>query len=107
MIRQTPDSIRTRALNLLERAPELRAAVVSGHSVIGGGATPDQAIPTWLIAVDCASVAGCEARLRAHDPPVIARIEQGRLIVDLRTVFLEEEAELIAALREAGVQARS
>jgi L-seryl-tRNA(Ser) seleniumtransferase len=99
MIRQTADEIRTRAERLVARAPELRAEVAPGTSLIGGGATPEQAIPTWLIAVACADLAAAEARLRAGDPPVVARIENGRLVLDLRTVLPEEEEELIAALR--------
>ena len=60
----------------------------------GGGATPEQSIPTWLIAIECADLADAERRLRAGDPPVVARIENERLILDLRTVFPEEEEEL-------------
>jgi L-seryl-tRNA(Ser) seleniumtransferase len=98
MIRQTSDQIRLRAETLVARMPELRAEVVAGNSVTGGGATPEQAIPTWLIAIEYSDLAGAEARLRASDPPVVARIEDDRLIVDLRTVLPQEEAELIAAL---------
>ena len=64
--------------------------------MIGGGATPEQSIPTWLIAVDCADVVEAERTLRAGDPPVVARIEDGRLIFDLRTVFSAEEETLLA-----------
>ena len=63
-----------------------------GYSVIGGGATPEQSIPTWLIAIECADAAAAERRLRAADPPVVARIEKDRLLLDLRTVFPDEEA---------------
>jgi L-seryl-tRNA(Ser) seleniumtransferase len=66
--------------------------------VIGGGATPEQAIPTWLIAVS-GDANGIEHGLRSGDPPVIARIEDDRVIIDLRTVFPEEEAGLASALR--------
>jgi L-seryl-tRNA(Ser) seleniumtransferase len=91
MIRQTADEIRARAERLVARVPEIRAEVVPGSSVIGGGATPEQAIPTWLIAIACDDVAAAEARLRAGDPPVIARIEDDRLMLDLRTVFPERK----------------
>jgi L-seryl-tRNA(Ser) seleniumtransferase len=99
MIRQTADAIRARAERVVARIAGIRAEVAPGDSVIGGGATPEQAIPTWLIAIACADVAGVEARLRAGDPPVIARIEDGRLLLDLRTVLPEEETELVAALK--------
>jgi L-seryl-tRNA(Ser) seleniumtransferase len=98
MLRQSAEQIRERALALVARTPGLHAEVIAGASVIGGGATPEQLIPTWLIAVDCASVVDAERRLRAGDPPVVARIEDGRLIFDLRTVFRTEEETLLAAL---------
>ncbi len=99
MIRQTAGDVRARAAALLAAAPEVRADLVPGESVIGGGATPEQSIPTWLIALECADATECERRLRAYDPPVIARIEKDRLLLDLRTVFPEEEPGLAAALR--------
>jgi len=98
MIRQTADAIRARAEKLVASVPGIRAEVVRGNSVIGGGATPEQAIPTWLIAIAFPDVAAAEARLRAGDPPVIARIEDNRLMLDLRTVFAEEEGEVVEKL---------
>ena len=98
MIRQTADQIRTRAEKLVARVPGIGAEVVPGNSVIGGGATPEQAIPTWLIAISCTGLAAVEERLRAGDPPVVARIEENRLMLDLRTVLPEEEAELVKGL---------
>jgi L-seryl-tRNA(Ser) seleniumtransferase len=78
----------------------LRAEVVAGESVTGGGSTPEQSIATWVIAVVCADVVEAERSLRAGDPPVIARIEDGRLIFDLRTVFHAEEEDLLAVLHK-------
>ncbi len=99
MITASAGDIRQRAEALLGRVPDLSADLVSGESVIGGGATPEQSIPTCLIAVASDDVVALEARLRRGDPPVIARIENGRLLLDLRTVFPEEEPELAAALQ--------
>ena len=99
MIRQSDADIRERAERLLEGLPGLKAKLAPGQSVIGGGATPEQSIPTWLIVIDCADDAAAQRRLRAHDPPVIARVEEKRLLLDLRTVLPEEEAELAAALQ--------
>jgi L-seryl-tRNA(Ser) seleniumtransferase len=105
MLRQTADQIRVRAEKLLIRMPKLTAAIVPGESVIGGGATPEQAIPTWLMAIECPDVVAVERRLRAGDPPkvaqVVARIEDGKLILDLRTVFPAEEELLAGALTHA------
>jgi L-seryl-tRNA(Ser) seleniumtransferase len=99
MIRQSAAEIRERAERLLDGLPVLKARLIAGESVIGGGATPEQSIPTWLIAIECADEEAAQKRLRANDPPVIARVEGERLLVDLRTVLPEEEAELAAALQ--------
>jgi len=97
MIRQTADEIQSRAKDLLHRS-SIRGTIVPGESVIGGGATPGQSIATWLIAVECPDAAAAERRLREADPPVIARIEDNRLLLDLRTVFPDEETDLASAL---------
>ncbi|MDE3198153.1 MAG: L-seryl-tRNA(Sec) selenium transferase [Acidobacteriota bacterium] len=96
MIRMTPETIRERALKLAARIPN--AIVIEGQSLIGGGSTPELSLPTWLIAAGAD-----ERRLRAHNPPVIARVEDARVLLDLRTVFPEEEE----TLAEAVLQARS
>jgi len=99
MIRQSAAEIRGRAERLLGSLPGLNAELTPGESVIGGGATPEQSIPTWLIAIECADEGAAQRRLRANDPPVIARVEEKRLLLDLRTVLPEEETELAAALQ--------
>ena len=101
MIAEPAESIRARAERLVRSLDGVPAEVAPGESVIGGGSTPDVSIPTWLIAVAARDVVDLEKRLRAGDPPVVARIEKDRLILDLRTVFPEEEVELAAALRRA------
>jgi L-seryl-tRNA(Ser) seleniumtransferase len=95
MIRFTPEEIRARAERLREKNPSLE--ILEGRSVAGGGSTPEQSLPTWLLAVPGNAVAQ-EKSLRANDPPIIARIENDRLVLDLRTVFPEEEAALLSAL---------
>lgn len=73
------------------------------ESVIGGGSTPGQLLPTRIIAVEsllCSS-AELEERLRAGVSggiPIIARVEDDRLILDLRTVFPEQESALVESL---------
>jgi len=106
MIRAKADEIAQRAEAL---ARKLRLALANvtietrpGFSVIGGGSTPDQQLPTQLISIASSqfSPATLETRLRkpASGPPVIARIEDDRLILDLRTVFTDEEPALAAAI---------
>jgi L-seryl-tRNA(Ser) seleniumtransferase len=98
MIRMTAEQIRERAERMVAAVLPLRARVEPGESVIGGGSTPAQSIPTWLIVIEPKDVMEAERRLRSGDPPVIARIEEDKLLLDLRTVFAEEEAELGRAL---------
>jgi L-seryl-tRNA(Ser) seleniumtransferase len=74
--------------------------------MIGGGATPGQSLPSWLIAIDCSDVVEAERRCRLSDPPVVARVEDGRLLIDLRTVFANEEDELARVTRSACLELR-
>ncbi len=99
MIFETAASIEKRAKRLLGKAPGLSARVIPGISVIGGGSTPAQSISTALIEILSGDPVEMEAKLRAGTPPVIARIENDHLLLDLRTVLPEEEEELAAALQ--------
>ncbi len=101
MIRQTPEEIFRRAETLLKRWPDLQAEILPGQSVIGGGSTPQQSLPTWLVALDSAHAVEIERRLRLDTPPVVARIEEDRVVLDLRTVLPEEEEELAGAVLRA------
>jgi L-seryl-tRNA(Ser) seleniumtransferase len=99
-------------------AAQLRAALpagnaeielMDGRSVIGGGSTPEESLPTRLVAISSLghSAAQIEERLRlpssgtGEQMPVIARMENDRLVLDLRTVFPEQEQQLVAALASA------
>lgn len=95
MIMQSAERIRERAEALASRLKN--AQVIEGRSVIGGGSTPEQSLPTWLVALEGDAVEW-QRKLRLSDPPVIARVEDDRLVLDLRTVFESEEAELLQAL---------
>jgi len=87
--------------------PDAEIQVRAGFSVIGGGSTPDQKLPTHLISIGSPirSAAQLEERLRtfAGATPVIARVADRRLVLDLRTVFPDEEPALAAALVRAFV----
>jgi L-seryl-tRNA(Ser) seleniumtransferase len=85
-------AIRVRAEALAAQIPG--SEVVEGESLAGGGSTPDQTLATWLIRVPGNAVA-LERGLRKGVPPVIARIENDRLIIDLRTVSPGEEERQI------------
>ena len=96
--------IRTTALEIRERAEALvgrirkSVRISDGESMIGGGATPEQALPTCLIVIEAQDAVAEERRLRFNDPPIIARIERDRVVLDLRTVLPEEEEALVQAL---------
>lgn len=70
--------------------------MVDGESIIGGGAAPSAVLPTRLLALSCKDLSADElaARLRTSDPPVIARVEHGRVLLDLRTVFAEQDGSI-------------
>jgi L-seryl-tRNA(Ser) seleniumtransferase len=93
--------IRAEALAAKVGSSKLKAEVIDGESVIGGGAAPSSALPTRLVALSCADLSADElaARLRASDPPVIARVEEGNVLLDLRTVFPEQDEVVAGALR--------
>ncbi len=97
MIRLKPEAIKERAEELAKQIPG--AVVEAGESVIGGGSTPDQSLPTWLLVVPCTSAAKTETALRRNDPPVIVRVSEGRVLIDLRTVFPHEEPDVLKALQ--------
>jgi L-seryl-tRNA(Ser) seleniumtransferase len=97
MIRMTADEIRARAEALAKRIGT-SVRIEAGKSVIGGGSTPDRALPTWLIVVEKANANAEERRLRGNDPPIIARVQNDRVVLDLRTVLPAEEELLVQAL---------
>jgi len=80
-----------------------RLAIVDGVSRTGGGSSPTGERPTRLLAVDPpeGDAAALERRLRAGDPPVIGRIQDGRLLLDLRTVLPAQQDRLTERLVEA------
>ena len=79
------------------------AQVVQGLSAIGGGSLPGESIPTWLLSIGAQGTTegaqGLAKRLREADTPVIARIEDDRVLLDPRTVLPTEEDALLASLK--------
>ena len=104
MMRLSKDEVGTRAEALAKgissSTRKIRVEVVDGGSVIGGGAAPSSILPTRLLAVTSADLSADElsSRLRHSDPPIIARVEEGRVLLDLRTVFPDQDALIAAAL---------
>jgi len=104
MLALTKQEISERASAMIETLSSTSGAVnfelVDGESAIGGGAGPTANMPTTLIAVrdSARSAQEIETLLRTAEPPIISRIADQKLLIDLRTVFPEQEPELSAAL---------
>jgi L-seryl-tRNA(Ser) seleniumtransferase len=74
------------------------ASTIAGNSTVGGGSLPGSALPTCLVALDHADVEALAARLRANNPPIIGRIQDGRFLIDPRTVLPGQTDTLLQAL---------
>jgi L-seryl-tRNA(Ser) seleniumtransferase len=106
MIHLSPDIIERRARAMLERIGKATSTfefdIIEGTSMIGGGSTPGHRLPTRLIAIrsQTSSASQIETQLRAHSPSILARVETQRVLLDLRTVFPEQESDVLEALRK-------
>jgi L-seryl-tRNA(Ser) seleniumtransferase len=96
MIGQSEDELQARAETWVRELAHrgVAAGVVPGHSTVGGGSLPGETLPTHLVALGLDSPDDAASRLRAEEPPVVARIEDERLVMDPRTVLPEQEATL-------------
>jgi L-seryl-tRNA(Ser) seleniumtransferase len=103
MMQLSKDQVGQRAQTIARglSASNLAAEVIDGESVIGGGAAPSAVLPTSLLAVAVKGFKTDEllARLRTVDPPVVARVVDGRVVLDLRTVLPAQDAVIATALR--------
>jgi len=106
----TKEAITSRARSFVRRArsisasnlkPTLHFTLVDGASVVGGGSAPETQLPTTLIGVASERMGAdeIEKRLRHNRPPVIVRIAEGQVVLDLRTVAPGDEKDLMEALR--------
>ena len=108
MIRMTPQELKRRAENFLrELRPELpldevEMDIADSTSLAGGGSTPSQSLPSKVIRIASARYSATKLEQRLRRAPagvsVIARVEDDRLILDLRTVFPEQEPLLLKTL---------
>ena len=104
MMRLSKDEIGKRAKAVAERTrrPGLSVSTMDGESVVGGGAAPSAALPTTLLTVTSKTLSAehLAARLRASSPPIIARVEDAQVLLDLRTVFPEQDGMVERALKQ-------
>src|ERR1051326_6512160 len=104
MMRIPATEIRSRAEALqkqLSGAAHLKTTITPGESLVGGGSAPTSTLSTYLLAVTADSLSAEElaVRLRHGTPSVVARVEEGRVLLDLRTVFgPSEDEEIVRAL---------
>jgi L-seryl-tRNA(Ser) seleniumtransferase len=101
------DGIRGRAERLVERlclqaSTPNKFAVQSVSSAPGGGALPQQTLPSWAIAIACDDANRLAKQLRLGEPAVFCRVQDDRLLVDLRTVLPEEDEMVCKRLVESG-----
>ena len=111
MIRVTPQELKRRSENFIrELRPELpldevEIEIADGSSLAGGGSTPSQSLSTKIIRIASARYSATKLERRLRGTPagvsVIARVEDERLILDLRTVFPEQESLLVKTLAAA------
>ena len=104
MISEPAPRIKDRAMGWLTRL-ECPAQVEGSRSAIGGGSLPGETLPSWSLGLDCTAAPGgpqgVMERLRRWNPPVVARIEEDRVLLDPRTVLPREEQDLVSAVASA------
>jgi L-seryl-tRNA(Ser) seleniumtransferase len=102
MMRLTKEEIGKRAETVAAQISnsQFKVEIMDGESLLGGGAAPSSVLPTRVLALTCEGLSADElaTRLRVSEPPIIARVEEGRVVLDLRTVFPAQDAAVAAAL---------
>src|SRR6202522_1347312 len=102
MMRLSKNNIAQRAdaLKSQIKSRKLKLELLDGESLLGGGAAPSSTLPTRVLALTHSDLSADEltARLRNSDPAIVARVDEGRVLLDLRTVFPEQDAALVSAL---------
>ena len=104
MMQLSKDEISARAENLVSKfdSTQIQAELIDGESLIGGGSAPSAVLPTRLIAVSANKIGANEiaARLRHAELAIIARVEDGRVLLDLRTVLPAQDEVLRQTLAD-------
>jgi L-seryl-tRNA(Ser) seleniumtransferase len=97
MISATLEELRARARAYIEAVP--RAAAIESDAYVGGGSLAQERIVSIAVAIENEKPNRVAARLRAATPPIVARIGDGRLLLDLRTIAPDEDETVIWALK--------
>jgi L-seryl-tRNA(Ser) seleniumtransferase len=96
MIAAPLEQLQTRSETWAERLGQ--GVVILGQSTVGGGSLPEETLPTSLLALSVRYPNAFTSHLRRADPPIIARIENDQVVLDPRTVLVEQEEDLLKAL---------
>ncbi len=99
MMALMPDQLRQTAEGWAKKLGQ--GEIIPGRSTIGGGSLPEESLPTFLLALDGKNTDRCLKKLRRQQPPIIARTEKDRILLDPRTVLPEEEGALLVGLMNA------
>jgi L-seryl-tRNA(Ser) seleniumtransferase len=77
--------------------------MTQGIGVVGGGTSPGVELPSWTVRVKVTELSPQELahRLRTQDPPIVTRVENDEVVLDLRTVDPEDDPAVLSALQEA------
>ncbi|MCJ7733083.1 MAG: L-seryl-tRNA(Sec) selenium transferase [Anaerolineales bacterium] len=97
MISATPDEIKTRADNWQKKLK--MGEVLESKSMVGGGSLPGETLTTWVLAITVDHPNRLLEILRQNAPPVIGRVEDGRVLFDPRTVFSGSDTDFIKAFQ--------
>ena len=97
MIGYTPEALHARALRWVEETGQ--GEVLAGESTVGGGSLPEETLPTFLYALSMRQPGKLLARLRKTNPPIIARIQEDRVVFDPRTVLPDQEGAFLVGLK--------
>jgi L-seryl-tRNA(Ser) seleniumtransferase len=102
-IAQPAETLRERAQGWLAALGEAgrRCEIREGRSAVGGGSLPEVTLPTFVLALPPGDPDALAARLRAQDPPIVARIEEDRVVLDPRTVMPYEDEAVVRGVRHA------
>jgi L-seryl-tRNA(Ser) seleniumtransferase len=98
MIARNPDELKFIAITWREALG--KGEVIEGASTIGGGSLPGETLPTFLLALPVRSPQKALAQLRQQKTPIIARVEQDRILCDPRTILSGEDKTLLEGLRQ-------
>jgi len=96
MLAVSVEDLRRRGEAIVARAG--RGQLLATRSAVGGGALPGATLDSVAVAIDAPDADGIARRLRAASPPTIVRIEDARVVLDLRSVLPADDAALADVL---------